>query len=653
MCSGWINFTAWIVGLSGCITLLIGAWYWAKKDTFQKPFFGTITYLSFFCLGAVNIQFRSPEFQPGHFTHFISEDNLHRLLFDVVSTRKPDSFNIRFIAEVRSVDATSTHGKLLVYLRKDTIKHNFQPGDRFYVFGKPNALANPKNPGEFNYAKYLRSKDIFRQLRITSEEILVQKPDADGLFTKMQGFRTSLLRKLESLPFGPEELSIVQALTLGHKHGIDTELYKSYAEAGAIHVLAVSGLHVGIIYFLLSWLFQPLIYLPKGRKITVILVVLSLVLYAFMTGMSPSVTRAVTMFSFFGLARLLNRPTNSINTLFLSFFFLILWNPKLLFDVGFQLSYAAVFFILWLHPKIAAIYRPKYYLDKIIWNTLSVSFCAQLGVAPLSIYYFNQFPGLFLLSNVVILPFIGILVGGGLSIIILEALDLTPGWLIALINWFVKLLNRFVVWISDQEAFIFRDLVITETGVISLYVLVICFTTLLSRFTYNKLKILLLSVILLLITIPPMKVNGPTNKLVIFHKYKRTIIGIQKDKSILVLKQDSARLKDEYPIASFRKEMQSKFYSEEIIPSVLAFNHSTIMVIDSSGVYPKNRQVDMILLSGNPRVHLDLLIDNLRPSWIIADGSNYRSFVRRWKETCRNRKLPFHHTGDSGAFILE
>ena len=636
--------------MAGGLSLLTAAWIIARKNIFQKPFFGIITYLCFFCLGAVNLQLRSPEYQPRHFTHFTSENNHTRLVLDISTVQKPNNFNSRFIAEVRSVDSIPTHSKILVYLQRDSVHNMPVPGERFIVFGKPAALADPRNPGEFDYARYLRNKDIHRQLRITSEEIIRKETNSDGFRGQVTDLRNSMLKKLDSLPFGADELGILQALSLGHKNSIDKDVYKSYAEAGAIHVLAVSGLHVGIIYFLLNWLFQPLIFLPKGRHIIVILVVLSLVFYALITGMSPSVTRAVTMFSFFGLARLLNRPTNTINTLFLSFFFLLLWNPKWLLDVGFQLSYTAVFFILWLHPKIGSLYHPKFYLDKIVWNTLSVSFCAQLGVAPLSIYYFNQFPGLFLLSNLVILPCIGILVAGGLIVVILASVDLAPNWLVLVVDWMVTMLNKFVHWISEQEQFIFRDLVISEMSAFCFHLVIISFSVLLSKFSFNGCRNFLISIIVFLLTLSSFDLDEPTDKLIIFHKSKHTIVGVLQKRNLLVLKQDSSNLAEEYPIHSFRKNMGVMFYSEEFMPKVLNFKRSTILMVDSSGIYPRDRNVDIVLLSGSPKVHLELLIDDLKPKRIIADGSNYVSLVRRWQTTCRNRKLPFHHTGDSGAF---
>jgi len=653
ICSHSYPSQLWFVLFGSSIPLLLITWICARNNLFQKPYFGIATYLSFFCLGAVNHQLRSPDHQAGHYIHFLSEENNPCLTIEMLNTQKPDNFYHRFIAEVKMVNSSATHGKLLVYLPKDSGIIMPSPGDQITVFTQPKAPPEALNPGQFNYANFLRSKDIFRQITIHPEEIIRHNRDHRDFLSQIHDLRNSLLQKLEAYPFGVEELSIVKALTLGHRNSIDKDLYRSYAAAGAIHVLAVSGLHVGIIYFILNWIFQPLLFLPKGRKIMVLLVVLSLAFYALITGMSPSVTRAVTMFSFFGMARLLNRPTNSINNLFLSFFFLLLWNPKWLFDVGFQLSYTAVFFILWIHPKIHTFYKAKYFADRLIWSTLSVSFCAQLGVAPLSIYYFNQFPGLFLLSNAVVLPFIGVLVGSGLLLLFLASADLAPIWFAGLVNWVVKLLNRFVVWISEQELFILRDLVISEVGVIASYALIVGLIPVFSRFGFKKFRVLLITIVVFLISITPFEIGRDSHQLIVFHKSKKTLIGVRKNRSLLILKQDSSSVATEYPIASFRSSERLKFYSEGNIPAVIRFKQSTILVVDSTGVYPRDRSVDLVLLSGSPKVHLDLLIENLKPKMIVADGSNYTSYAQRWAKTCKNRKLPFHHTGASGAFILE
>ena len=254
-------------------------------------------------------------------------------------------------------------------------------------------------------------------------------------------------------------MGIIQALLLGQRNSISTETYDNYKDAGAVHILAVSGLHIGILLLLLQFLFRPLEILPKGRTIKLVVIVLLLWCFAFLAGLSASVVRAVTMFSFVAYALYLNRPSNTFNILALSMFFiLLLFNPMLLFQVGFQMSYAAVFSIVWIYPMLQRFWTPKNSVLQKIWQLLSVSIAAQLGVLPISLFYFHQFPGLFFISNLLIVPFLGLLLGMGILVMVLALLDILPDFLVLWYNRIISLMNSVVEWVAQQEAFIFKNI---------------------------------------------------------------------------------------------------------------------------------------------------------------------------------------------------
>lgn len=225
------------------------------------------------------------------------------------------------------------------------------------------------------------------------------------MFGLASNFRESIISKLKKENFGEEELGVIQALLLGKRDDISENTYNNYTNAGAVHILAVSGLHVGIILLLLEFFLSPLARLPKGKTLKLLLVVLLLWGYAFVAGLSPSIVRAVTMFSFVAYALYLNRPANSFNIIALSMLFILLVKPLFLFQVGFQMSYAAVFAIVWIYPKLQKFWFPDNFIIRKTWQLLSVSAAAQLGVLPISLFYFHQFPALFFISNLLIIPF--------------------------------------------------------------------------------------------------------------------------------------------------------------------------------------------------------------------------------------------------------
>ena len=205
-----------------------------------------------------------------------------------------------------------------------------------------------------------------------------------------------------------KQLKVASALLLGYRENLDKELVKSYASAGAMHVLAVSGLHVGILYLLLTRIFSFLKKVKKvknGKFILTILIVSFLWFYAIMTGLSASVMRATTMFSFIVIGNeLLNRKTSIYNTLAVSAIILMIINPFIVYQVGFQLSYVAVVGIVYLQPKLNRLFYSRYKLVRGVWAITCVSLAAQIATFPLSLHYFHQFSTYFFISNLIVIP---------------------------------------------------------------------------------------------------------------------------------------------------------------------------------------------------------------------------------------------------------
>lgn len=318
-------------------------------------------------------------------------------------------------------------------------------------------INSPLNPFQFNYAHFMQKQGVLKQLNLDSKEILILKKQK-SLPALADNYRENIILKLKKHNFSSEELAIIQALLLGQRRDISPKIYEEYAAAGAVHILAVSGLHVGIVLLILNLLLKPLERIKNGRIIKTFLLLLLLWGFALLAGLSPSVIRAVSMFSFVAMGMQLQRKTSVINSLFVSLFVLLLFDPYFIFQVGFQLSYLAVFAIASLQPFLYKIYQPKWKPLKYMWGILSVSIAAQIGVVPLSLYYFHQFPGLFFLTNLFILPVLGIILGGGIVIILFAQIDLLPGILSELYSKIIILLNQFVAWISRQEDFVFSEI---------------------------------------------------------------------------------------------------------------------------------------------------------------------------------------------------
>ena len=651
-----INLFNTLPALCISVLFLIISWLISRTQLFQNIFFGSVAFISFYLIGCFNYQSRLPKFQNSHYSHAVvkstSERNLVQL--KVVEIIKPDRYNKKYIASVQAINGKSVLGRCLLYIPMDSLSAAPVIDDVLLVYVHLSKIRTPLNPHQFNYSKYMKTLGVYHEIRLKEEYIV--KKTLGGLTLKglAEKSREYLIKKLEKTSIEKDQRAILQALVLGQKRDISRELYSNYAAAGAVHILAVSGLHVGILFLLFSKVLSFLNYLKYGRIIRSALLIICLWGFAFITGLSPSVTRAVTMFSLFAFATAIDRQTSTVNTLFLSYFLLLLINPLLILHIGFQLSYLAVLSIIVIQPKLTKYYRPKFFVDKLLWDVSTVSFAAQIGLAPLSLYYFHQFPGLFFLTNIMVIPVLSMLLAGGIIIVILAASNALPNWVSLTYNTIIKYLNTFINWVAQQDTFLFSEIHFSEGKLLGSYLLIASLIFLWKSFSYSKLILSTVWFALLICVFIWDKQQNSTNQLLLFHKSRSTILASKNKEQLRIFRRNTLEeLKNSYPIKGYRTALNIEALSEEELPKYFKYNKTRMLIIDSSSVYPQQSTADIIILIESPKLHLERLIDSLQPEIIVADGSNYSSYIDRWEITCKNKKLPFHHTGAKGAFIIE
>lgn len=629
-------------------------WLLTRKQIQQNSIFGIVSYLSFFTIGYCNYQTQLPLFQPNHYSHILSKETSGLFQIKITDILKPGNYNRKYIAKIEAINGLSATGSLLILIDKDDTSGSLNIDNELLISTTLNPIPGPLNPGQFNYSEYLETLGVYNQIQCKKGHILLKTAGSTTLKGQAERLRNYLLEKLKQVSLGFNERAIIQALVLGQKKDINKNLYSSYAKAGAVHILAVSGLHVGILYFILTFILSFTNRLKYGNFIQSFLIIFCLWVFAFITGLSPSVTRAVTMFSIFAFVKIINRQSSTLNNLFLSFFLLILINPLWLFHVGFQLSYLAVFSIILIQPKLSMYYRPRFYIDTLFWGIFTVSIGAQLGVLPLSVYYFHQFPGLFFITNLVVLPVIGILLGGGILLIILSTLNFLPDQFARAYNFLIKSLNEFINWVANQEVFIFQDIHYTAENALTTYLLLTAIILLWYTFNYKNLIFLLVSINVFIGSAVWDKFESSQDELLIFHKSRKSLIGYRNNRHFTLFRNDSIlNYKTTSPIQSYLISRGINHYCEESIPRTYKFRNTTVLIVDSLGVYSKKFQKSIVILTESPKINLERLIDSIQPQLIVADGSNYKSYVNRWKKTCVQKKLPFHHTGSKGAHITE
>jgi len=648
------NVLYFYLAISVYISLLI-IWFISKDHLFQTTFFGIVTYTCFFFLGAVTYQINLPEFQKHGYYQTDSiglKENILQL--KVKEVLKSDTYNSKYMAEIIAINNNYFNGKILLNIKRDSFEKILNIDDLVLISSKIKKIYAPLNPHQFDYSMYMKSLGIYNQVYSSYQSFLNQSKGKPTLRGQASKIRNQLIKKLNNSALTPNEIEIVKALILGQKKDINKQLYSDYAAAGAIHILAVSGLHVGIIYFILITLLRPLKRLFKHELIISIIIVISLWGFAFLTGLSPSVIRAVTMFSFFAFAKAINRETNTINTLFLSYFTLLIINPLWLFHIGFQLSYLAVLSILWLLPLFNKVYCPKNYFARKIWDIFTVTLAAQTGIFPLSIYYFHQFPGLFFMTNLIILPFLGVLLVGGIILIILSIFNVIPEWFALTYNYLIKFMNSCIHVIANQKLFLFQNITFSLYKVFASYLLII---SIILFWNYQNRKNSLFFAVGLSILFSVSifdNYSNSKNELIVFHKNKQSIIG-NKNNSVLNLYSSDSKLNigNSYPIKAYKVAKGIKYYSEIKSPYIFKYNENLILVLDSLGIYPDSNKIDIVILTYDPKINLNRILESLQPKMIIADGSNHKSYVKRWKKSCTKKNIAFHFTGTDGAFIIK
>jgi competence protein ComEC len=339
----------------------------------------------------------------------------------------------------------SVNGKnhVLLYINKDA--SYIQKGDILLVGAEFTPIENKNNPGEFNAEYYWNSRGIDVTAFATKDEISWINEQKPSLFDQfLNGFSSYLQSALHENLSG-NDLAIAQALILGDKSLLDTETKNAFTNTGAMHILAVSGMHVGLIMYLFITVFG---FFPRfiTKKQATWVVVIFLWIYALITGFSASVVRAVLMFTFVALSQVSAKQYDSLNSLFLSAFILLVLNPLYLMDIGFQLSYLAMVGIFLFYQKIEGLLHFRHARLRELWQGTALGFAAQLMTTGISLYYFHQFPNYFVLTNLGLMFFSAIVMGLGFLLFVVKWIPVLSKFVGIILGFSVYLMY----WIVQQ-----------------------------------------------------------------------------------------------------------------------------------------------------------------------------------------------------------
>jgi competence protein ComEC len=584
----------------------------------------------------------------------------------------------KFIAQITCMKENGkwkkTEGKVVVTIVKNSASQLLCYGDRLLM---NTMLAEPEgslNPGGFDNKRYLELHGIYLQTFVKSRYWqLISHKSRNPFFRIALFWRDKMLMLLRNNGLKGREFAVAGALLLGYVDEVDNDLMHDYSSTGVIHILSVSGMHVGMIFIVLESLFVFLEKRKYSAYLKAFLVIAFIWLYALITGLSPAVMRAAAMLSLIIIGKAMNRHPDMLNTLAASMIFLIIWQPLLLADIGFELSYLAVIGIVLLYKPIhALIVLPNRWLDK-IGSIVAVSIAAQIGTLPLCLYYFHQFPNYFMLTNIVVIPLSNLIVYTGIVALALGGIPSISFYIGKVLSFLVCFLNTFIHWMGVLPFSVTRGIVITFPESLLIYATMIV----LSAFILQKKTVWLFVSISLMILLSgsflqrryqQMSMNTFTvydvkgNGLFDFTTGGRSILvgslSSMKDpffhETLLKSRWNekvTGLFEFQYPLPSAKKAFQyGKFFYKN--GSFISFWRKKIAIITKrmpeTGIRKLN--VDYLIISGNPKSDLKDILRNINPSIVILDSSNPLWKVKEWMKEAHNLHVQCHSVSISGAF---
>lgn len=618
-------------------------------------------------LGALLVNLNTSIEEEGHFSNLGQAEYLKGVVVESPQSKKKSMKVILHVEAVLSDKKWQpVTGELLLYLEKGEESKALEIGDELLLPVKYNEVSAPANPGEFNYKRFLSFRDIHHQQYVPSGQ-WSRLSVSWSMRKQSERWRAGLRRAIGRIGMGEEEEAIASALLLGKKDELGPALTRSYASAGAMHVLAVSGLHVGIIYLILQFAFRWMNKIPRGKLIRALTLVLCLWIYAFITGLSPSVVRAATMFSAVSIATGLDRRSNIYNTVASSAFLLLIFNPYYIMEVGFQLSYLAVLGIIYLHPKIYGLfYFPKKLPDK-LWEISAVSISAQLVTFPLGLLYFHQFPTYFLLSNLVVIPMAIAILNVGLGYLVLSWVPLLSTALGKLLYGSIWFLNASVAWVESLPASLIQgvDISILETWLIYVFLGVTGLALI-----HRKKKAVYASLGLLVVLLG-MQVYG----LIDFKKHQYLVVYDVRGDSVINLLSDSENLiyadskwRDDVDKQQFHlKNNWNKHGAPEPVfikdtthaslctlsDGLMIYSNKSMMIIDEKedlDILGAPISVDYLILSYHKGLSMTRISEWVQANQIIFDSSIRGRTIERLCEEAEGQAI--HVVDEDGYFTV-
>lgn len=596
---------------------LIGFVFIYKRKSYRLSLMkGVLLFLVVFFFSMQWVVVKTEKYKVLHYSNHIKKSDLLHVKINDQLEEKENSWKAELkvlsVIDDSRKRVKNTQGKIVAYFKKDSLlKLNY--GDELIIHCVISEIQSPKNPDQFDYQNYMFLNGYYDQVYLTPNDWkLLKKQGHKTLFNYAYQVREWCYNQLAKNGLQGDELKVASALLLGKRNELEPEQVRAYASAGAMHVLAVSGLHVGILFFILKFMLGFLKKWRRGKWFYVVLILSFLWFYAMLTGFSASVLRASTMFSFILIGEeIINRKVSIYNMLASSAIVLILIDPFIVFSVGFQLSYLAVIGIVYFQPKIYKMFYVKNWLLDQAWKITAVSLAAQIATFPLGIYYFHQFPVYFFVSNLIVIPMATLALYLGVLLLIFSSFGISVLFG-TLLNYIMIALNKAVALVEEIP---FSTINQISISVFENYWLYLCIVMFSISFYYKNAKHLYYSFSLLCLFFVFQWVDVyQSSKQIegfVYSVNNQTAISFKKGKSIYFL-SDSSLWKDEDQMLFSVKHHWYKSNCTNIkFVGLNELNYKDKYIYIQKGIICFNNKRYVLLNTSNIHVIKQLVVDYL------------------------------------------
>jgi len=551
-------------------------------------------------------------------------------------------------------------GQAMLFIQKDTAASKLLFGDRLLVVAEFTPPQRALNPDGFDYAAYLKRQGVGATCYISSGSWQIIDRDISFSIQKTSDkCRNYLLNVFRRFHIQGDEFAVLAALTLGFTDALQPDIRASYSATGVVHILSVSGMHVGIIYVVLAFLLGFMDKTQRLKTLKALFIMLFLWAYAFLSGMSAPVIRATLMFSFVAIATCFERKSQIYNTIFMSMLAMLLVSPAYLYDVGFQLSYAAVLSIIFFKPIIDKIYQPATKITRFTRTMFSVSLAAQIGTAPFTLYYFQQFPNYFIITNFIAIPLSSLIIYLAMGMLFASFVPYLSTFTGFLLNGSVWLLNYVIVSIQNLPHSVSHISLDIRQSML-LFLAIMC----LSGYYFNKrftsLFVGLTS--LLLAILFDLMVNYQTltsNRMIVYAGQKNTHVSFIQRNRNYVFTTDSLELKRIANPFWRNQKLENPRYlhlNNWFNDGFVSYEGSKILMLTQDVLKKKTTfspiELDYLIIGNRLKPKIEQILECIHPQKVIVDNSISKWYTENIRQICKNRKIGFYSVAEQGAYIL-